>query len=90
MGREAEGDNVVLLAIYLEGVRQMTLVTVQNKHPPDALSSLVYILVEIFDPFQTRIIVCPTICRSSNRPGVWKAAVYILRQEMIFALDNQH
>src|SRR6266566_2743369 len=90
MGREAEDDNVVLLVVYFEGVRQMTLVAVQDKYPLDTLSSLIYILVEVFNPFQAYIIVYLAICRSSNRLGVWDAVVCIPGRKVVFALDDQH
>jgi hypothetical protein len=88
--KKIESDNVVLSTIFLEGVGQMTFITVQNKHPPNILSPFICILMEVFDLFQACIIVCPTICRSPDRPDGWKATVGIPRHKMMFVLDDQH
>ena len=59
--RETEGDNVVLLAVCLKGVQQVTLMAIQDKHPPDTSSLLVCVFMEVLDPFHTRVIICPAI-----------------------------
>jgi len=49
--REAEGNNVLLLAELLKLDRIVALVTIKDNHPKSALSPHNSMLVEVLDPF---------------------------------------
>ena len=51
MYREAEGNNVLLLAELLELDGMVALVTIEDDHPKSALSPCNSMLVEVLDPF---------------------------------------
>ena len=59
--REAEGNDVLLLAELLERGRLVAQVAVQDDHPIYTLPSYGSMLVEILDPIQSRIIVRPAV-----------------------------
>ena len=46
-------------------------------------------LVEMFNPIQSRFIVCPTVWRRFNDLGVKDIGTFVLRREVVLALDNK-
>ena len=88
--REAESDDILLLAVRLEGDRDVTLVAIQDKHSPDPLPPPLRILVEVLNPLHTSGIICPAACRSPNRLVAWEAAISVPRRKVVFALNYQH
>ena len=45
--------------------------------------------VEVFQPFQTRLIICPSIACWFDNPVGWEAAVGIPIREVILALNHE-
>ncbi len=76
------------LAIVLEFDRFVTLMPVQNQHPIWALCARSSMFVEVFQPFQTRLIICPpVICRFDN-PIAWEVGLRVPVREVVDALNS--
>jgi hypothetical protein len=88
VGRHAEGNDVVLLAVELEGGRVVAAMAVEDEEAINPSCSSFGMLVEVFDPSQTELIGSPTILGRSNHPVLRQWAVLVPRREVIAALDD--
>ena len=72
--RKAKGNDVVLLAVGLELGRMVAVVAIENNHPIHPSLPGLRMFVEVLDPFQSRLVICPAIWRRLDDPGRWKVA----------------
>ena len=77
------------LVIVLEFDRFVTLMPVQNQYSIWALYTRSSIFIEVFQPFQTRLIICPPVTYRFDNPVAREVGLGIPVCEVINALNSQ-
>lgn len=76
----------MFLAVGLEFGIDMALMAVEDEHSIYTLCPGLRPIIEVLQPFEARLIVCPPICSRPDDPVVWEAGLRIPIGEMVTAL----
>lgn len=89
MGRKTKGDDGVLLTIVLELGGEVAFVAVENDYAIYACPPGFCILVEVLNPVQACLIVCPAVWRSFDPLSVGNTGLGVRRGKVMLPLKDQ-
>ena len=88
MGRHADSDNLVLLAVFLESKRVIALMAIDCKQSVAANYPCLCMLIKVLQPLQAKLICRPAVLRDCNNPIVRQILLLIPGREVVLALED--
>src|ERR1700761_3283476 len=77
MCRQADWNNVMSFAIFVEFSALVALMAIHYQHSPMALLANLCMLIKVLEPFEANIVICPAIFSCSDNPVRWNTATRI-------------